>query len=85
MPTAERRRVLFMLDEFAALGRLEQVERAFGLMAGYGVQFWSFLQDLNQLRSNYGQAAGTFIANAGVIQVFNVADIETASWVSRTL
>lgn len=85
MPTSERQRVLFMLDEFAALGRLEQVERAFGLMAGYGVQFWSFLQDLNQLRSSYGQAAGTFIANAGVIQVFNVADIETASWVSRTL
>lgn len=85
VPTADRERVLFMLDEFAALGRLEQVERAFGLMAGYGVQFWTFLQDLNQLKSNYGQAAGTFIANAGVIQVFNVADIETASWVSRTL
>lgn len=81
----ERERVLFVLDEFAALGRLEQVERAFGLMAGYGVQFWSFLQDLNQLRSNYGQSAGTFIANAGVIQVFNVADVETATWVSRTL
>ena len=28
--------VLFLLDEFAALGRLQAVERAFGLMAGYG-------------------------------------------------
>ncbi|WP_217357179.1 type IV secretory system conjugative DNA transfer family protein [Ruegeria atlantica] len=26
---------LFLLDEFAALGRLEAVERAMGLMAGY--------------------------------------------------
>ena len=42
--------VLFMLDEFAALGRLEPIERAFGLMAGYGLQLWVILQDLHQLR-----------------------------------
>jgi type IV secretion system protein VirD4 len=34
------RPVLFLLDEFAALGRLDPVERAMGLMAGYGVQLW---------------------------------------------
>jgi len=32
------RPVLFLLDEFAALGCLDPVERAMGLMAGYGVQ-----------------------------------------------
>ena len=43
--------VLFLLDEFAAaLGRLEPVERAMGLMAGFGVQLWPILQDLHQLR-----------------------------------
>lgn len=78
-------RVLFLLDEFAALGRLEPIERAFGLMAGYGVQLWAILQDLHQLKATYGERAGTFMSNAGVIQVFNVADIDTASWVSRTL
>lgn len=77
--------VLFLLDEFAALGRLEPVERAFGLMAGYGVQLWPILQDLHQLRAAYGQASGTFLSNAGITQVFNVADIDTATWVSRTL
>ncbi len=77
--------VLFLLDEFAALGRLEPVERAFGLMAGYGVQLWPILQNLHQLRTIYGQAHGTFMSNAGVIQIFNTADIDTASWVSRTL
>ncbi|MFK7882343.1 type IV secretory system conjugative DNA transfer family protein [Roseobacter sp.] len=30
---------LFLLDEFAALGRLEAVERAMGLMAGYIYQY----------------------------------------------
>ncbi|UTP40929.1 type IV secretory system conjugative DNA transfer family protein [Phenylobacterium sp. LH3H17] len=77
--------VLFLLDEFAALGRLEAIERGFGLMAGYGLQLWAILQDIHQLRSLYGQSAGTFLSNAGLIQIFNVADIDTASWVSRTL
>ena len=77
--------VLFVLDEFAALGHLEAVERAYGLMAGYGVQLWAVLQDLHQLKSCYDQHAGTFLSNAGLIQVFNVADVDTASWVSRSL
>ncbi|WP_269713929.1 type IV secretory system conjugative DNA transfer family protein [Caulobacter sp. NIBR2454] len=77
--------VLFLLDEFRSLGQLEAVERAFGLLAGYGVQLWPFVQDLHQLRGAYGQEAGTFLSNAGLVQVFNVADVDTASWVSRTL
>ncbi len=77
--------VLFLLDEFAALGRLEPVERAFGLMAGYGIQLWPILQDLHQLRSTYGERHGTFLSNAGLVQLFNVADVDTASWVSRSL
>lgn len=77
--------VLFLLDEFAALGRLEPVERAMGLMAGYGLQLWPILQDLHQLKATYGQRAGTFLANAGVTQVFNVNDVDTAAWVSRAL
>ena len=77
--------VLFLLDEFAALGRLEPVERAMGLMAGYGVQLWPILQDLHQLRGTYGTRAGTFLSNAGLVQVFNVNDTDTAEWVSRAL
>lgn len=92
--------VLFLLDEFAALGRLEPVERAMGLMAGYGIQLWPILQGetafwkrlaiafrwrTSQLKAIYGQRAGTFIANAGVQQVFGVNDFETAEWLSRMI
>ena len=77
--------VLFLLDEFAALGRLEPVERALGLMAGYELQLWAILQDMHQLKATYRERAGTFLSNAGVIQIFNVADVETASWVSRSI
>ena len=76
---------LFLLDEFAALGRLETVERAMGLMAGYGLQLWPILQDMSQLKDLYGERAGTFIANAGVQQVFGVNDFETAKWLSQMM
>ena len=76
---------LFLLDEFAALGRLEAVERAMGLMAGYGLQLWPILQDLSQLRALYGPKANTFVANAGVLQTFGVNDLETAEWLSRSM
>ena len=77
--------VLLLLDEFAALGRLEPVARAMGLMAGYGLQLWPILQDIHQLRSLYGPDAGSFLSNAGCVQLFNASDIDTAEWISRSL
>jgi type IV secretion system protein VirD4 len=79
------RPVLFLLDEFAALGRLQPVERAMGLMAGYGLQLWPILQDIHQLRSLYGKNAGTFLSNAGVLQAFGVNDYDTADMLSKTM
>ena len=77
--------VLYLLDEFAALGYLAPVERAMGLMAGYGVQLWPILHDVHQLRATYGQRAGTFLSNAGVLQVFGVNDHDSARLVSDLL
>ncbi|MGI2036423.1 type IV secretory system conjugative DNA transfer family protein [Rhizobium panacihumi] len=77
--------VLYLLDEFATLGHLAPVERAMGLMAGYGVQLWPILQDVHQLRATYGQRAGTFLSNAGVLQIFGVNDHESARLVSDLL
>jgi type IV secretion system protein VirD4 len=79
------RPVLFLLDEFAALGRLQPVERAMGLMAGYGLQLWPILQDIHQLRGLYGTSAGTFLSNAGVLQAFGVNDYDTADMLSKTM
>lgn len=49
--------VLMILDEFAAIGRMEAIEKAAGLMAGYGVKLWPFLQDLGQLKRKRGLRA----------------------------
>ncbi len=82
---APRKPVLLMLDECAALGRMKPVEHALGVAAGYGVQLWTVFQDLHQLRATYGRTAATFFSNAGIVQAFNVNDVETASWISKTL
>jgi type IV secretion system protein VirD4 len=79
------RPVLFLLDEFAALGRLDPVERAMGLMAGYGVQLWPICQDIHQLRTLYRERAGTFFSNAGALQIFGVNDHDSAKLVSDLL
>lgn len=77
--------VLLLLDEFAALGRLEPALQAAGLMAGLGVQLWPILQDLAQLRAAYGEQAAAFLANAGLVQASAPADLEAARWLSRSL
>ncbi|OCP36141.1 type IV secretory system conjugative DNA transfer family protein [Ensifer sp. LC163] len=77
--------ILYLLDEFAALGYLPAVERAMGLIAGYGVQLWPILQDVHQLRATYGKRAGTFLSNAGLLQVFGVNDHDSARLVSDLL
>ena len=82
-PTRPKKRVLFVLDEFANLQRMEPVRQAVSLLAGFGASLWIFLQDLSQLESLYGKGHETFIANADVFQVFGTADVKTAEYASK--
>ena len=75
--------VLFLLDEFAALGYLEEMEKSVPLMRGYGVKLWPILQDLSQLHHYYPKTWQSFIANAGAIQVFGTNDQGTADYFSK--
>jgi type IV secretion system protein VirD4 len=77
--------VLFMLEEFAALGQMRSIESAAGLMAGYGVKLWPVLQDLSQLKTHYPKSWETFIGNAGLIQAFANTDLGTTDVLSRML
>jgi type IV secretion system protein VirD4 len=51
---ARRHRLLFMLDEFPALGRLDFFESALAFMAGYGLKSFLIAQSLNQIEKAYG-------------------------------
>ena len=76
-------RVVFLLDEFAHLGRMHPVQRDIGLAGGFGVTFWLVVQDLSQLRSTYGETWPTFLANADVLQAFGTNDWDTAEYLSK--
>lgn len=66
------RPTLFLLDEAAQLGALPQLVTAITLMRGYGLQVWTFWQDLAQLRHLYPQEWPTLLHNCAVHQVFGV-------------
>jgi len=76
-------RVLFMIDEFAALGHLQIIETVWALVRGYGVQIMPVFQDLNQLKAIYGERCETFIGMAGAVASFGPNDMTTAEWLSR--
>ena len=80
------RRCLFMLDEFAALGRLDAVAKGMGLMAGYGLHLWPFVQDLGQLQDLYGrEVTETFFGNSDAEIFFGLKDMTTLEYVSRRI
>ena len=74
-----------VLEEFAALGRMQAVETAAGYMAGAGVQLWAVLQDLTQIKTHYPESWETFLGNAGIINAFNVVDATTTKYISEML
>lgn len=77
--------VLFILDEFASLGHLEMLEKAAGLMAGYGVKLWPIVQDLTQMKKHYRESWETFLANAGTMTFFANSDLTTLEWLSKRM
>ena len=77
--------VLFILDEFAALGHMKIIERAAGYIAGFGVKLWSVLQDLAQLKDIYDKRWETFLGNSGIMTAFGNIDLTTLDYLSKRL
>jgi type IV secretion system protein VirD4 len=78
-------RCMFLIDEFAALGKLEEMPRDISTMAGYGVDFTLVVQDFKQLKTAYGDAAATIINNCAYKWFCNLDDLESAEYLSKTL
>ena len=77
-----RHRLLLMLDEFVALGKLDIFETALGFMAGYGLKAFLIVQDLEQLRKTYGREE-SLMANCHVRIAYAPNRIETAKVLSE--
>ena len=79
-----RHRLLLMLDEFPALGRLDFFESALAFMAGYGLKCVLIAQSLNQIEKAYGQS-NSILDNCHVRVSFATNDERTAKRVSDAL
>jgi type IV secretion system protein VirD4 len=83
-PKRPLHRLLLMLDEFPALGRLDFFESALAFMAGYGLKSFLIAQSLNQIEKAYGQN-NSILDNCHVRVSFATNDERTAKRVSDAL
>jgi type IV secretion system protein VirD4 len=79
-----RHRVLLLLDEFPALGRLDFFESSLAFLAGYGIKSFLIAQSLNQIEKAYGQN-NAILDNCHVRVSFATNDERTAKRVSDAL
>jgi type IV secretion system protein VirD4 len=82
--TGRRHRLLLLLDEFPALGRLDFFESALAFMAGYGLKAVLIAQSLNQIEKAYGPN-NAILDNCHVRVCFATNDERTAKRVSDAL
>ncbi len=82
--SGKHHRLLLMLDEFPALGRLDFFESALAFMAGYGLKSFLIAQSLNQIEKAYG-ANNSILDNCHVRVSFATNDERTAKRVSDAL
>lgn len=80
----QRHPLLWMLDEFPALGRLDFFESALAFMAGYDMRAFLIAQSLNQIEKAYGPNS-SILDNCHVRVAFAANDERTATRISEAL
>jgi len=72
-------RLLFLLDEFPALGKAggQQIHENLGVLAGYGITFYIICQSLSQLDSIYGKDH-TFLSNCKTVMIYAPGELAPA-------
>jgi type IV secretion system protein VirD4 len=82
---AYKHKLLAMIDEFPALGKLEILQESLAFVAGYGIKCYLISQDINQLKSRetgYGPDE-TITSNCHVQVAFPPNRLETAEHLSK--
>ena len=78
------RKVLLLLDEFAALGNVQVLAKSVAFLAGYGVRLLTVIQSPAQLRAIYGiDLAKNIITNHAVEVVFAPKEQDVANELSE--
>lgn len=79
-----RHRLLLMLDEFPALGKLDIFQEALAYIAGYGLKAFLITQDLAQLYAAYGKDE-SIISNCHIRLAYAPNKQETQELLSKML
>jgi type IV secretory pathway TraG/TraD family ATPase VirD4 len=77
--------LLMMLDEFAALHRMDILQKAAPYIAGFGMKLCFVVQTYKQLHEVYKEAWETFLSNAGLKVLFSIEDNFTQDYVSKSI
>lgn len=77
--------VLFVLDECAALGELDDLEQALILGRGSGIRLFTFWQSVDQARAAFADKPGLLFDNSAAQIYFGAASYETAERISKML
>jgi type IV secretion system protein VirD4 len=75
-------RLLFLIDEFPNLNRMEIFADALSYMAGYGLKAYLITQDVRQIVDAYGQNE-SIVSNCHVRIAFAPNQVETAELLSK--
>ncbi len=76
--------VLFMMDEFPTLGKMEQFQTGIAYFRGYNVRLFLIIQDTEQLKGIYEEAGmNSFLSNSTYRVTFSANNMETANLISQ--
>ena len=76
--------VMFMMDEFSTLGKMEQFMSGIAYFRGYNVRLFLIIQDTEQLKGIYEEhGMNSFLSNATYRITFAANNMETANLISQ--
>jgi len=78
--------VLFLLDEFTAIGEIRSISKGIAYFAGYNLRLAIIIQSVAQLTAVYGEAVkDTFVTNLALRIVFAPKENKVAQEISESL
>lgn len=77
-----KNRILFLIDEFPTLGKMETIENFAGILNGYGISFLWICQSKAQIDKLYGQNA-PIIEHCRYIWTYAISDHNIADYFSK--
>ena len=77
-----KHRLLFMIDEFPSLNKMEVLADALSYMAGYGLKAYLITQDIRQIQEQYGEHE-SIMSNCHVRIAYAPNQYETAELLSK--